>query len=372
MNRPRLAFVLQDALGWRTYRAQLERVLRGREDIEARVVSVSLSRWDTLLHKRNNMRQRDHLFRRIDPIDAFSGRSGRTVRAMLSAFSPDAVHFAAHWPAAAIAQAPAAPPFTVTLDNTRAGIERDLPRDAWNPKDMAREAALLRGAAHMFPMSRWAAGSLRDDCGVADTAITVMPPSIDLKRFRPEARSDNAPGKLRVVFIGNDIRRKGAARLVEWIKGPLADMAELHIVSGDPASRSLADHAIVHGRVPNDRLVGELLPSMDVLCLPTRSDMSPQVLAEAAAAGLPAVASAIGGIPDLVIDGQTGFTPDAADDVGFVQALGGLAEDRRLARQMGDAALKHAHAHFDAARNFNDLIDRLVSLASVDRGKELS
>lgn len=365
MARPRIAFVLQNALGWRTYRARLEAVLDTRDDIEPCVVAVEHNRLATLFHKRNNMRARDHLFRHIDPIDAFARTAGRKIRAALAAFRPDAVHFAAHWPAAAIAGQPGAAPFTVTLDNTRAGIERDLPRGAWSPRDMAREARLLQAAAHVFPMSDWAGQSVVSDCGTAEGAVTVMPPSIDVKRFVPAGHDGSGP--LKVIFIGNDIARKGGAALAEWISGPLAGRAELHVVSGDPAAQALSNKAIVHGRVPNAQLIRDLLPRMNVLCLPTRSDMSPQVLAEAAAAGLPAVASAIGGIPGLVREGATGFTVPAEDSSGFIGALTRLADDRALCVQMGQNARSHALAHFDADRNFNQLIDRLAGLAGQAR-----
>lgn len=366
-GKPRLSFVLQDALGWRSYRARLEAIVQKRTDLEVQMIPVTLSRRDTLFHKRNNMRPRDHLFRRIDPIDAFAGRAGGAIRAQLAEFRPDAVHFAGHWPAGALAGQPGAAPFTVTLDNTRAGIERDLPRGAWNAADRAREAALLQAAAHVFPMSGWTARSVIADCGVAPEAVTAMPPSIEVARF-DLAQLDGRDGPLRVIFIGNDLARKGAVDLASWISGPLAGLAELHIVSGDPAARGLSDRAIVHGRVPNDRLMSELLPSMDILCLPTRSDMSPQVLVEAAAAGLPAVASRIGGIPDLIVEGETGFTVPAGDSAGFVAALSRLAQDRALAARMGAAARQHACARFDAERNFNQLIDRLVTLAGTAEG----
>lgn len=362
MSRPRLSFVLQDALGWGTYRARLEGVLAHREDVEAQVLPVTQSRCDVLFQKRNNMRRRDHLFRRIDPLDAFARRAGRAIRSGLAGFCPEAVHFASHWPAAALAAQPGAAPFTVTLDNTRQGIERDIPRGAWTAADMAREAALLRAAAHVFPMSRWAAGSVIADCGVAPEVVTVMPPSIEVARFSP-AQLTRRAGPLRVIFIGNDIARKGGVDLANWIDGPLAGLAELHVVSGDPAAQALSDRATVHGRVPNARLVSELLPSMDVLCLPTRSDMSPQVLAEAAAAGLPTVASRIGGIPDMILEGETGLTVPAGDGAGFVAALTRLAKDRALTARIGTTARAHALETFDATRNFNQLIDRLVALA---------
>jgi glycosyltransferase involved in cell wall biosynthesis len=250
-------------------------------------------------------------------------------------------------------------PFTVALDNTRAGIERDIPRGAWDQSDMERECELLRRAAHIYPMSSWAAESVVNDCGIDLDRITVMPPSIDITRFHPPTRRDKSP--LRVIFIGNDILRKGGDRLARWIKGPLAGKAELHIVSGDPDTKRLVGEGVViHGRVDNDQLVRDLLPRMDVLCLPTRSDMSPQVLAEAAAAGLPAVASNLAGVPDLVQHEQTGLLVDAEDDDGFITAIERLAQLPEYAIRLGTAARMRAEQKFSAEKNFNDLIERLI------------
>ena len=364
-ERPRLAFVLQKALGWNTYRRQLEAVLAARDDIEALVVPVSRTRRETLFDKRNNMSALDRWYRRRDPIDAFAGKSGSAIRAALRDFRPGAVHFAAHWPAAALGDPV---PFTCALDNTREGIERSLPRGAWSRADMARESALLRRAARVYPMSRWAGDSVTDDCGVPAARVTVMPPPLDLARFVPP--QPHAGGPLRVLFIGNDVRRKGLDRLAAWVAGPLAGQAELHVVSTDPAAAQLANGAgiVLHGFVANDELVGTLMPTMDVLCLPTRSDMSPQVLVEAAAAGIAAVASDVGGISDLILDGQTGLLVAGGDDAGFIAALSSLAADRARTRAMGRAGRALAEAHFDAGRNFNQLIDTLCALAAAPDG----
>lgn len=361
MSRPRLAFVLETALGWKTYAAQLETVISQRDDIETLIVPVGTTRFEALFWRRNNMGALDRLFRHRDPIDAYAGGSGKSVLRALRAFIPDAVHFAAHWPSAAMTGPLADVPFSVTLDHTREGIERDLPRGAWSRAHMAREAELLRRASHVYPMSHWTARSLEEDCGIDRSRITVMPPSIDLGRFKAHQGSREAV--LNIVFIGNDFRRKGGDRLVSWITGPLAGKAHLHIVSTDPDARVDAVGVTCHGRVPNDTLVSELLPAMDVLCLPTLSDMSPQVLVEAAAAGLPSVASDIAGIPDIVLDGQTGFLVPAGDDDAFVAALDKLRSDPDLRSAMSAASVEHAADCFDAGNNFNSLINTLAKLA---------
>lgn len=366
-QRPVLAFVLQKSLGWDTYRRQLERVLDTREDVDAHIFPVALKKWQTLFFKRNNMHGHDHFFRFGDPIMAYRKRRGNRIRAIMKQVRPVAVHCAAHWPGAAVADPKLGLPFTVALDNTRAGIERDLPRGAWSARDMASEAELLRQADRVYPMSRWAAESVSGDCGVPQDRISIMPPSVDLSQFHPRPIKTEVSRPLRIIFIGNDFRRKGGDALKQWVAGPLANQAELHIVSGDPSAQGKALGVVAHGRVPNDRLVSELLPEMDVLCLPTRSDMSPQVLAEAAAAGLPAVASRVGGIPDLVEHDRTGFLVPPDDEAGFIAALEVLATDRARLRIMGDAARQRAERMLNAERNFNRLIDTLLSIGRTDQ-----
>lgn len=369
-DKPRLAFVLQRALGWNTYRAQLEQVVAARTDIEALVIGFSHSGAAALRDKRHNMSRLDRLVRRRDPILSFQGAAGVPIRRQLDQFRPMAAHFAGHWPAAAIAYADRPVPFSVALDTTRQAMERSLPRGVWSAADFAREGELLRRAAVLAPMSRWTAASLVEDCGVDERRIMVMPPSLSLDRFAPARRFDQGP--LRVIFIGNDVKRKGLGRLAAWVAGPLAGQVELHVVSTDPQAQTLASAGgggvVFHGRVANDELVRSLLPEMEVLCLPTLSDMSPQVLAEAAAAGLATVASALGGIPDLVRAGQTGLLVDPHDDQGFVAALARLAAERRLAWDMGEAGAALARSTFDAYANFNRLIDRLVVSATSSGG----
>lgn len=357
-----LVFVLQKSLGWSTYLSQLSSIVEERRDVRTSVIPLFLTPLQGLGLKRTNMSPLARLYRRRDPIDAFEGAMGKGIRSRLNALSPSAVHFAGHWPAAALSPGPPGIPFTVAMDATRAAIDRDLTQHVWTAAEMAHEANLLRQASRIYPMSNWAAASLVTDCGVAEEQIRVMPPSVDLTRFVRPLPSGEGPA--RVVFIGNDFRRKGGDRLRRWVAGPLAGKIELHIVSSDSDAGESGPGVVVHGHLENEALVQELLPAMDILCLPTSSDMSPQVLAEAAAAGLPAVASRIAGLSDLVVDHETGFLIPADDDAAFVAALVRLAENRSMIRAMSEKAIDHARRTFDSRHNFNMLIDDMIKIAS--------
>ncbi|UWQ23193.1 glycosyltransferase family 4 protein [Jannaschia sp. W003] len=362
MARPHILFVANGVLGWSTYARQLETALAARGDVRATVLHRSPPRWAMQAARRHADGPLARRLRPFDPIRLHAGPLGRDLRRAVAEARPDVVHVAAHWPAGAL---DGAVPFTLALDATRPGITRDMPLPGWRPREWEAEAALCRRAAHLFPMSGWAAASLRDDFGVAPGRITVQPPALDPGAWPPEAEGSGAR-EMQVVFIGNDVARKGLARLAAWVRGPLAGRVHLHVVSTDPRAPGSDAHVTAHGAVPHARLMAELLPRMDAACLPTRLDMSPFVLAETQAAGLPAVASRLGGIPDLVEDGRTGLLCPPGDDAAFVDALGALADDPARRRRMGRTARERAGALFDGRRNFDRLIDTLAAIARGD------
>lgn len=357
----RILFVLNDKLGWRTYSGQIQAVLAGRDDFEWEVVTAESSRWLRLALKNHNMSRAERLFKHIDPIGAYRGPLGQSIRAAIDRFGPDLVHFGGHLPAASLLGRGGAPAYSVSLDATRVNMNtRDVP--VWTPADREREADLLQGAVHLLPWSNWAARTLTGEYGVAASRVSVVPPSIDPSGIgapQPK-RADRLP---RVLFIGNDFLRKGGDMLHRWVTGPLAGLCELHIVSGDRRVKGLGGPGIVvHGAVPHRQLLGELLPSMDLLCHPTQSDMSAYVVVEAAFAGVPAVTSNVGGIPELIVQNETGWTLDRRDEAGFIRTLKALLQ---APDQLGKAALRareHAAVSFDARTNYNRAFDLLKDL----------
>jgi glycosyltransferase involved in cell wall biosynthesis len=300
--------------------------------------------------------------RPFDPIRLYAGPMGHAIRHAITENRPDIVHIAAHWPAGAITSMQSDLPYTLALDATRASIGRDLPLAAWSVKDCATEAELCQNAACLFPMSNWARKSLNDDYNIPSARIQVTPPSLASTRWPKPANSANAVPQ--ILFIGNDLKRKGADRLARWVNGPLSGSCHLHIVSTDSTCPPQGPDITFHGAVAHDHLMSDLIPQMDVFCLPTLLDMSPFVLVEAAAAGLPIVASDLGGIADLVDTGKSGILVPPTDEDGFIAALSTLIDDKQLRQKMGQRAREIAAERFDADRNFGALIDRLVEIAT--------
>jgi glycosyltransferase involved in cell wall biosynthesis len=111
-----------------------------------------------------------------------------------------------------------------------------------------------------------------------------------------------------------------------------------------------------------DDLAG-LLPRWDVFVMPSREEGFGIAALDAMAAGLPVVASDVGGIPELVEDGKTGWLVPPGDDDALASRLRPLLANPELRRSMGAAGYVRARDHFAAARMveaFAQLYDELV------------
>jgi glycosyltransferase involved in cell wall biosynthesis len=177
---------------------------------------------------------------------------------------------------------------------------------------------------------------------------------VDPARFRP----DPAGTRDGVLFVGRLTPHKGVDRLLRALP-PGADLTiagstghdRRHPERGYPqllralaAGRSVRFAGTVgeHDLPPLYRRAAVLvLPSVDRTCY-GRPVAIPELLGlsllEAMASGTPVVASRVGGVPEVVVDGETGFLVDPGDVDALHDRLATLLADRGLARRMGDAA----------------------------------
>src|SRR5262249_37399304 len=150
-----------------------------------------------------------------------------------------------------------------------------------------------------------------DDYGCRDGDVAVIPPGIDLQQFTPRPRPDRLP---RILFVGGDFLRKGGDLLLEVYRKRLRGRAELVLVTRDavPPEPGVEVHT---GVGANSEKLRELYAGADLFALPTRADCFSLVCMEALASGIPVVTTRVGGIPDIVREGETGHLIDR-DDAG--------------------------------------------------------
>ena len=264
-----------------------------------------------------NLRRRPWLVLLLPAMLASFARAARR-----GARGADLVH--AHWlPAGAVA-AVTGRPFVVQLWGTDVELARRAP-------GIAR--AILRRAALAICASQELAEAARD---LGALAVRVIPSGVDV----PDtvAEPDEPP---HVLYAGRLSEEKGVIELLEAARGLAL------VVVGDGPLRERVPGAV--GFVPHDELLRRYERAAVVVC-PSRREGFGVVCAEAMAYGRPVVATGVGGLRDLVVDGKTGLLVPPGDPSALRAALERLLGDRELRRRMGDAGRERARASLSWGR----------------------
>jgi glycosyltransferase involved in cell wall biosynthesis len=191
-----------------------------------------------------------------------------------------------------------------------------------------------RAVATFLPVSSAVAVGTRLPPGTFEIIPNFIPDQIVTRR--PTTRTEGP-----IAYVGD----------VSWDKGVHVLLEAHNMLDGAPRL-VLAGRSCEGGTLrltPNAELVGVLDPadvrnlmtSASVVVVPSIvPDSCPTVILEAMAAGRPVIASARGGIVDLVVDGRTGYLVEPGNPQALATALAKLLSDPTLARQMGHAALE--------------------------------
>lgn len=231
--------------------------------------------------------------------------------------------------------------------------------------------ARIRAAAAVVTVSDANAAHLVALSGVARDRIHVQPCGIDLSYFHPapertEPATIVAVARLRPVknlgvllHACRGLKDRGVPfRAVVIGEGP--SLAELEAERGQLA----LDHDVTFLGARDQEAVRDWWQRATVAVLTSQSEGMPVSLMEAAACGVPAVAPAVGGIAELIADGETGFVTAPNDPTSTRTALAAILTDRSRQTRMGLAARTRAVSRFSVARQ----VDALLALWSTVRG----
>ena len=174
------------------------------------------------------------------------------------------------------------------------------------------------------------------------------------------ALAPSRPSEPRLLFAGVLVPRKNlegllnafaqvrqavpGARLI--MVGPHPDLDYAQNVQDRVTSLALGDSVDIVGFVDNDRLRQEIATARAVVLF-SREETAPTIIAQAMAAGKPVVASRVGGVSEMVNDGESGFVVESEDETALAERMLTLLNDQDLCLRMG------ARGHELALRRFN-------------------
>ncbi len=236
-----------------------------------------------------------------------------------------------------------------------------------------RTALLFRRAAHVVTLSEASSGSVADLYGVPPDRRDVTPNARAADEFRPPTADERAAARERwsvphdaplAVTIGALSSEKQP-----WLAADAAAAVDglTLLIAGDGPERDRVAAAVA--RVPDGRVrqLGEiddpvsLLHAADVLVLTSSTEGMPGVVIEAGLCGVPVVATDVGMVGELVLDGESGVIVGSADPAAIAEAIERVLADRD---RFGRRALEHTSNHFvweAVLPTWLDVIDRVVA-----------
>jgi glycosyltransferase involved in cell wall biosynthesis len=123
------------------------------------------------------------------------------------------------------------------------------------------------------------------------------------------------------------------------------------------SQKKIMDHIIWFNIINN---VPEVLPAADIYCQPSRTEALPLAIGEAGMAGLPVVASRVGGIPELVRDGETGLLFESGNAEQLASQLKHLALDEDLRHHMGEQSKKLMMNEFNLINQAREMCNKYI------------
>ena len=201
-----------------------------------------------------------------------------------------------------------------------------------------------------------------------DAHVVVVPPPLAV----PAAAAGERPNL--VLFLGRLEAAKGIYDLLDAIAGVRGAVPDVRLVCAGDGDRvgvkryaerlGIADAVTFTGWVgPSGKRA--LLESAAVFALPSYEEALPVSLIEAMGAGVPAIASPVGGIPEVLQDGVSGLFVAAGDRANLERRLKRLLLDRALAARLGAAARESARLRFAPARVLSRIDEVYASLGLV-------
>jgi len=255
-----------------------------------------------------------------------------------------------------------------TVVTTRHGQDEGSPRQIW----LRRQAVRLVDS--FVAVSNQVANNARALKLAVEPKLTIIENGIDLGRYGPhpswraEARAEiGVPENARVIgTVCRLVVCKNLGLLLRSCLPHLSDELRLVIIGDGPERRVAESFAALHAHGKFVRFLGlrndvaRLLSGLDLFALSSKVEGHPIAVIEAMATGLPVLATKVGGVPEMIEDGTTGFLSQM-EDTAFATRLAEALEQCHRWPEMGRAAMSVAHQRFSSeimADRYQRIYDR--------------
>ncbi len=249
---------------------------------------------------------------------------------------------------------------------TQAKIIRHLHGRILEPRGLTPVYFSARGADVVVAVSRAVASRVVDGPARVIYAGVTVPPG------DPPALPCRAAAEIILGTAGRLVELKGIEYLLSAASALRREFPGLRVeIAGSGPHRQKLEEGVAHcglkGHVEflgwiND--LNSVLPRWDVFVMPSLEEGFPIAALDAMAAGLPVVASSVGGVPELIQDGITGWFVPPGDVDALASRLRLLLSNPQMRHSMGAAGYTRVRDHFSAAQmteGFTQLYDELLN-----------
>ena len=242
------------------------------------------------------------------------------------------------------------------------------------------ERWLASHSAAVVTPSRATSRYLVERVGVAKSRLVTIPNGVDTLLFSPrtrvssEQRHRNDENRFVILAPGRLVAYKNHAAVIDAFRQLIKTRPEALLVVAGTGPLEMELRRRAGGLESVVRFVGELnreamanaMATSDVVCSASRLEGMPNVILEAMAMGLPVVAAAVDGIPEVITDHENGLLVQPDNLIGLVAALEELAGSKMLRARLGERAradvLNENSINLNVARHV-DLYERLLGIA---------
>ena len=202
---------------------------------------------------------------------------------------------------------------------------------------------VLKSCAGLLPMTSAMAECLAEEYGVPTEQIHLVPSLFDVEALDPSEITPSQE-RIRLLFVGGDIIRKGGDLLYERFRDSLSNTCDLTMVTHHPFEPLSGMKLLNSVRYGTDQH-RKIMQSHDILVLPTRQDSGPQVIGEAAAAGLAVFTTRFAlGAPHVVRDKFNGCIANSPEQC--LDRLAEIVNQPDIVTEMRRNSLMHMREHY--------------------------